>query len=277
MASPRLHQGQTVTVGVSGEKTEAALTLRLFVRVYGEKDQLEVIHGPQLNLGPDDYAELQWTLKDIGVQPIAELGIEFSSASNGGCFYLDFLSWQGEPHVTLTRPELSGTMWRRAWVQGVDTVGHPSYQEPYRLIQNRGTGLLMQGTRDWRDYRVTADVTPHMVKSAGIAVRVQGMRRYYALLLGEDQKLLLVKVSNERQVLAEVAYKWELGYTYAMTLQANGNNLKGCIDGEMLIEADDSNQVYEGGAIALVCEEGRTATQVVTVEGLSELTGGIPA
>ncbi len=270
MASPRLHPGQTVKGGVSVEKAEAALKLRLFVRVYGEKDRLQVIYGPQLELSGDEYAKFQWTIGEIGVQPIAELGIEFSSASNGGCFYLDYLSWEGEPNVTLTRPELTGTMWRRAWVQGIDTIGHPFYQEPYRLIQNRGTGLLMQGTRDWRDYRVTADVTPHMVKSAGIAARVQGMRRYYALLLSGDQKLLLVKVRDQRQVLAEIEYQWELGCTYAMTLEVNGNNLKGSVNGDLLIEVDDSDQVFAGGAIALVCEEGRTATHVVTVEGLSQ-------
>jgi hypothetical protein len=37
-------------------------------------------------------------------------------------------------------------MWRRAWVDGVDQCETP-YPETYRLIQNEGTGMVIQGTR----------------------------------------------------------------------------------------------------------------------------------
>jgi len=269
MASPRLHPGQTVRVRVCGEKPDAAdVNLCLFVSVYGDNDQLEVLRGPELSLIGDEYAESEWLVEQQAGRPIAAVGIEINgSASGPGCFYLDYLSWDGEPHVTLKRPEQAGTMWRRAWVEGVDQFGF--YAEPYRLIQNRGTGLLMQGTRDWKDYRVAADVTPHMVKSSGIAVRVQGMRRYYALLLVQDGKLQLVKVNHERQVLCEIDYGWEQGSTYEMALEVNDSHLQGSVNGELLIEADDADDDFQGGAIALVCEEGRTATQVVTVKPLS--------
>jgi len=268
MASPRLHPGQTVKVGISGDNPSMSdVKLCLFVRVYGEKDQLEVIQGPEFSITGDDYAESQWVVEEQGGRPIAAVGIEFVS-NKAGCFYLDYLSWDGEPNVTLTRPEQSGTMWRRAWVQGIDQYG-AFFPEPYRLIQNRGTGLLMQGTRDWKDYRVTADVTPHLVKSSGIAARVQGMRRYYGLLLAEDQKLLLVKVCDKRQVLQEIEYEWQFGSTYEMTLEVENSHLKGSINGKLLIEADDVDDTFRAGAIGLVCEEGRTATQVVTVKGLS--------
>ena len=35
-------------------------------------------------------------------------------------------------------------------------------------MQNRGTGLLITGARDWHDYTVTADVTPHLAQEAGV-------------------------------------------------------------------------------------------------------------
>ena len=70
-------------------------------------------------------------------------------------------------------------MWRRAWVDGVDTLeSRPA--EPYRLIQDEGTGLLIQGTREWRDYEVTAVVTPRLAEAFGLAACVQGRRRYVA-------------------------------------------------------------------------------------------------
>ncbi len=269
MASPRLHPGQTVRVGVRGDESNASgVQACLVANVFGEKDQLEVIRGPQIGLEGNGYAESEWLIEEQGGRPIATVGIEIDGTSNG-CIYLDYLTWDGEADVTLTRPEQTGTMWRRAWVQGVDQFGG-YYPESYRLIQNRGTGLLMQGTRDWRNYRVTADVTPHMVKSSGVAVRVQGLRRYYALLLVREGKLQLVKAKHERQVLSEIDYSWEPGCTYEMTLEVEDGHLRGSVNGESMLEADDVDEAMGGGAIALVCEEGRTATQVVRVTGLPQ-------
>ena len=53
--------------------------------------------------------------------------------------------------------------------------------------------MIIQGTREWTDYEVRADVTPHMVEAAGLAARVQGMKRYYALNLCRGNKVRLVK------------------------------------------------------------------------------------
>ena len=105
-------------------------------------------------------------------------------SETGGSVEIDHLTWDGVPEVVLDRPE-KGSMWRRAWVNGTDTFW--SFAETYRVIHNQGRGMIMQGTRDWTDYAVEADVTPHLVTSAGLAARVQGMRRYYALLLENHQ------------------------------------------------------------------------------------------
>ena len=51
--------------------------------------------------------------------------------------------------------------------------------EPFRLIQNTGRGLLIQGNRDWRDIVVSADVTCHL----GCLRWRSGSRTGYAPLL----------------------------------------------------------------------------------------------
>ena len=78
------------------------------------------------------------------------------------------------------------TLWRRAWVDAVDHF-EGRYFEAFRISQNEGRGVMAQGTRDWIDYSVTAEITPYLARNAGIAIRVQGLKRYYALLLGSDQ------------------------------------------------------------------------------------------
>ena len=135
----------------------------------------------------------------------------------------------------------------------------------YRLIKNEGRGLLIQGTRDWRNYSVSAEVTPFMVRAAGIAARVQGLRRYYALLLCSDGVARLVKMLDEQKVLAEVQFNWEFRQRYAMTLVARDGQLTASVDGRPLLTAQDADRPLEGGAMAIVCDEGRMACGPVRV------------
>jgi len=270
LASPTLFSGQTVRARLSADAANATPVMcGLYLRFYGAGDCLERMPGPCVIFAPGDTHEFTWRIPDTGGAPIAEIGIEVSSDRRAdGAVYLDYLTWDGAPDVTLTRPAHTGTMWQRAWVNGVDQVQHGA--ESYRLIQNEGTGLLMQGTREWIDYRVTADVTPHLVKSAGIAVRVQGMRRYYALLLYRDgveapPQVRLVKMLDAPEVLAEVDFPWEFGETHELSLEVVEATLRAWVDGALLLTATDARS-FVGGAVALICEEGRTATNVVRVQ-----------
>jgi ADP-ribosylglycohydrolase len=267
LASPTLYAGQTVRAGVAAdEENGMPVTCRLYIRTYGADDELVRKYGPEIILEAGANHEFEWRIGDTSGAPIAEIGLEISSDRRAdGSVYLDYLTWDGSPDVVLTRPDHGGKMWQQAWVNAI----HGAlwfHAEPYRLIQNYGTGLLMQGTRKWTDYRVSADVTPHMVTSAGIAARVQGMRRYYALLLCSDSKARLVKALHDRSVLAEADFSWEFGETHDLSLEVVGTRLRAWIDGQQVFEVADIDQPLASGAVALVCEEGRTATQAVKVE-----------
>jgi hypothetical protein len=209
--------------------------------------------------------------------PIAGVGLALRSARRAeGQVYLDYMSWDGTPDVLLTYPEAGGApavvggMWRRAWVNAVDQY-QGWREEPYRLVHNEGVGLLIQGTREWRDYRVTADVTPHMVKAAGLAARVQGMRRYYALLLCRDEAdaphmVRLVKALDGITVLGEATFPWDFDETYVLSLEVVGPHVRAWLNEELKFEVEDADFPLLSGAVALVCEEGRTATQAVRVQ-----------
>jgi|YNPNPStandDraft_1061719.scaffolds.fasta_scaffold01019_15 ADP-ribosylglycohydrolase len=273
VASPTLYPGQTLRARLEsdGQNREPPLC-RLYLRAYGPDDTLYRLYGPEASLPAGTEHEFVWQIPDTGGDPIAEIGIEIRSLRRAdGCLYLDYLTWDGPPRVTWTRPAHNGTMWRRAWVNGVDDF--LSWSEPYRLIQNHGVGLLIQGTREWSDYRVTADVTPHLARAAGIAARVQGMRRYYALLLCDDGKIRLVKALDGDTVLAEADWPWTWGETHKLGLEVAGNRLRAWVDGEHLFTLDDTFQPLDRGAVALVIHEGRTATHEVRVEAVTNLRG----
>ena len=278
LASPKLYPGQTVEAALSADAANATpVDCCLYVRVYGEGDVLTVVRGPRQVLAPGATVALTWTIPETGGAPIADVGIELAGDQRAdGTAYLDFLTWHGTPDVVLTRPDFVGApqrrfadgltsdMWRRAWVNGVDSFDW-WWPENYRIIQNEGRGLLIQGTRDWTDYVAAADVAPHMAKAAGLAVRVQGMRRYYALLLCDDQTVRLVKALDGDTVLAEEEFAWRFGGTYDLELAVEGNRLRGKVNGELVIDVEDSDRPLTGGAVALVCEVGRTATNAVSV------------
>jgi hypothetical protein len=147
--------------------------------------------------------------------------------------------------------------WKKAWVHAFDSderLNHRDYwQESYRLIQNEGRGLLMQGTREWADYQLVATANPRLCKTGGIAVRVQGIQRYYGLLLDQN-KVRLVRVLDGETVLAEADGGWTLEQPCDLKLQVEGAKLIGYVNGQQVIEAEDD--ALQSGAIALICEEG---------------------
>jgi ADP-ribosylglycohydrolase len=268
-AAPTLYPGQTVRARLSADvANQQRITVQLYLRVYGEKDQLTRIYGPQMALAAGTEQTVEWLIPETGGQPIAEIGLEARSEQRAdGTIYLDYLTWSGEPVCTFTDPENGGQMWRRSWVNGIDQFDF-RWAEPYRLCQNSGRGLLMTGTRDWRNYRVTSTLTPHLVTATGVAVRVQGLRRYYALLLTRRNGkpvAQLVKVLHDETVLAETTFDWSFGTGYELSLQVDGQRFQGAINGKTLFDLTDDEPTLSSGGIALLCEEGRVGTHAVQV------------
>ena len=284
LASPTIYSGQTVRARIladpgNGEPAQ----VRLYLRHYDIDDELARLAGEAIELSAGTAVELAWELPDTNGYPIASIGVEITGTGGvNGTVHLDYLTWDGSPNIVLDRPfersisRLSRgqgpVMWKKAWVDGTDsgTRGGPLdiWPEPYRLMQNRGRGLLMHGTREWTDYQVTARMTPHMCTAGGIGVRVQGMRRYYALLLDAERVRFVLVLGGNETVLAEADPGWVLGRSYELTVQVHGGRLIGLIDGESVIDATDPDRTFTGGGIALMVEEGRIGCDHVAVQPL---------
>lgn len=267
-ACPTLYPGQTVRARVCAcPANTTPVSCALFIRSYTAEDTLITVQGPVAEIAPGAEHLFQWQVPDQGGAPIAQVGLELCAARRAdGSLYLDYLSWDGAPNLTLTRPATGGALWRRAWVDGVDHfIPWTWTPDTLRLVQNHGRGLLIQGTREWTDYQVEASVTPLLVKRAGIAVRVQGMNRYYALLLDEHQTLRLVKVLEDERTLAEAHLAWEYYQPVQLRLQALGNRLQAWVGGQIVFDCLDEEPGLSEGGIAVVCEEGSLACGPVSI------------
>jgi ADP-ribosylglycohydrolase len=269
LASPTLYSGQKLSAGFSAD---GAAHLKLFIKVYNHRDQLEVVYGPEVVLIAGTYTETEWLIPATQGQPIAEIGLECKAESGVG--YLDYLTWEGEPNVVLSRPPGGEKpwepplAWRRAWVDGMH-LWEAGWPEAYRLVQNEGRGLILQGTREWQDYEVDADITPWLMEAGGIAARVQGMKRFYALQLVKENKVRLIKALDGDMILGEKAFEWQVQRSYSLKMQVSGNRIKAWVDQQLQFDVRDENRPLLGGGVAYVVDQGHLSSQAMSVKPIS--------
>ena len=268
VASPTLYAGQTIRARISCGEENPDVTCRLFIGAWNDLDELVYVGGLPTSADAMSTHAWQWKLdaRELGIEgmPICQVGVEITSQARAdGVIYLDYLTWDGAPDVHF-KPLEGGKMWRGAWVDGADSIENWGGAD-YAIKQSEGTGLLIQGAREWTDYEVKARVSPHMARSAGIAVRVQGMKRFYALLLCPGNRARLVKALDGEHTLGETDFSWQLDGEYELVLRVEGNKIKASIDGRMLFDLCDEERPLAGGAIALLCEEGHTKYNSVQV------------
>jgi hypothetical protein len=264
LASPTLYPGQMIEARVEADAGNLApITCALYLRRYGQADELVRVPGPGVSLAPGATQVFTWRVPDLGGQPVAEVGLELGSAHRaGGTVYLDYVTWAGTPVVTFQRPAEKSDLWRRVWVDGTDHYDR-WWPEAFRVVVNGGTGALITGTREWTDYTVSSVLTPHLCQRFGIAARVQGMRRYYALLLCRDGRARLIRALDGETVLAVVDLAWEFGRPYPVAVRVDGPRIQGWIDGTLVADVQDA--ALQGGGVAIVCTEGRVGTDAVAV------------
>jgi hypothetical protein len=267
--SPSLFPGQVVRAGIRlGTETGGPVSVAPYAQVYPPQEgaAMTLLRGPGTVLNPGADGVLEWQVPDTGGLPVVRAGLECAAdRATSGALYLDWLTWGGAPSCRLSGPGLAAGGAPVGWTDGVDrarVVGgreHPRIE----LIQNEGRGLMITGTQEWTDYRLSARVAPHMAAEAGIAVRVGGMRRFYALLLCAGGKVRLLRCKGGEEVLAERDLAWAPDRGVLLSLEARGDRLAAGVDGEVAFEVRDG-QLPRGG-IALVQTEGRTAFSEVVV------------
>lgn len=293
IASPALYPGQQVHARIQADSSNAdRVKCRLYLAVYQPnslahgfnesatgavrdqmRDELVIIYGPEVELESGAAHEFTWRIPDTNSCPIAEVGLEIRPVAGfveAGSVYLDYLTWEGTPTVRLSKPKQGGVMWSKAWAQAIDNWWPAWPHDTFRIVQNEGIGLLIQGTRDWKDFSVSTQLHPHLTASAGIAAYVQGMRRYYALVLRPGNKACIVKALDGETILAETNFPWEFDGTYELKLEVVGTHLRGWIEGQLMLEAEDTDRPLEGGAIALLCDSGCIEAGDVIVQAVSD-------
>ncbi|CAN7167987.1 ADP-ribosylglycohydrolase family protein [Rhizobium sp. LjRoot254] len=268
MATPLVYPGQVVKARVSADgSNKGSVDVRLRIRVYNERDELTDIDGEIVNIAAGSEAVLEWTLPDTGGQPIAEIGIAITGSGKraDGRLLVDYLRWDGAPDLILRRPTGDCDFWRMSWVNGASFFSK-RFPQAFRIAQNRGEGIIIHGTRQWTDYEASGDVMMHLGNYGGMAVRAQGLRRFYGARVTRDGKMQIVRVRDEEtQVLAETAFATEFEKPISMRVSAKGNRISFKANGTSLSVEDDSREAFADGGVGLLVHEGALSSNEIRI------------
>ena len=267
MASPLVYPGQVLTASfLAGVENSGEVTVRLLIRRYGDADSLVDVGGPATTLGPGQSGELSWTLPDCASQPIAEVGLSVTAVGPdaSGRILLDRMGWSGVPELVLRLPDEGGDFWRRAWVNSADNFTGKAAR--IRAARDEGEGLIVQGTRQWTDYTVDAGMIVHLGGYAGLAARVNGLRRFYAARLCREGQFQILRVrDDERTVLAETEFPWCLDEPVPLSMTLRGTRISASAGDTVLTADDDSDAGFAAGAMGLLVADGAVSVDRVRV------------
>ena len=126
--------------------------------------------------------------------------------------------------------------------------------------------MIIHGGRQWRDYRVETSLKAHLAEHMGVGVRVQGLRRFGAILLERPDKLLLVRARDgARTLLAETSFAWSFEKSYKFVIEVDGRVISATVDGVRLAARDDTDEPLLDGGVAIIIEGGAVSTDEVLV------------
>ncbi|AIE83755.1 ADP-ribosylglycohydrolase family protein [Fimbriimonas ginsengisoli] len=247
VANPTLYSGHLLKIRIQANGEPASG--RLVLSHYDREDESISVAGPEFHLRPGDVRELDWRIPDTGGYPIHEVGLELDR----GEIYVDWVDWNGVPRTSW--PPVEGTMWARAWAKSLDRWEYK--RDAYEfLTHSEGIGLLTQGAREWRDYRLSVRLTPRMAVSGGVAIRVQGLRRYYAFVFGDRGEVRIDKALDGRRTLVSGKFDWEPFRDYQVVIEAEGDTIRASIDGQWILSVTDRDRPLTEGAGGFVVEAG---------------------
>ena len=155
--------------------------------------------------------------------------------------------------------EWNPTRWSEridGWIDGMDRQlgAFSDDPEPQRRFGSDGDPCVyVTGNRSWGDQTLRCRFNVHAADRAGVVLRWQGMRRHYAFLF-EKERALLVRQDYGETVLAEAPFVLGENEMVDLEARAEGARLSLRVNGEVLLEAEDS--AFATGGMGFYARQG---------------------
>lgn len=279
IATPIIYSGQKIKAQIFSE-SEKDLNIKIFIKYWGENDELIKIESNDFNFSSNDMNIIEWEVPSTFSNPIGQLGISISSNEKcSGKIKLNYLDIHGEPNILLTQPDhilnhprkhhmhfeekFYGQMWRNAWVQGLDKWEDRG--KIFRVTNNIDSGIMFTGTDVWKNYTVTSNISFQSVSSGGLVARVQGLKRYYTFELCSNNKARIGKMLYDFNTIKEVDFDVDFFKEYKMSLVINNNKIKGYVDGQLILECEDNQNILDNGGAGFVVSDGTMVSNEIKI------------
>lgn len=266
--SPILYPGQTLCACVRGCNGDQHLNASLFVLDY-HTGQMHL--SPAQPCGDGDWTQLtwqipggnDWCIKEAGVYITRDKTEPLKKNDPGKVgIYLDSLLWDGSPDYTINFAKEKNWAWEPKPVklllsQFTKNKGIWSVEDGSLRAHCVDWAETYTGDVAWKDYRLTASLTPLSGGWHGVCFRTQGAARNYSLCLLEGNRLGLVKkeACGYRE-LATVDFPWKHGERVELSLEARADRIRVFDgDGALLLEYQDTHKPYLNGMIGLCLRE----------------------
>ena len=260
VASPTLYEGQEIRGAVFSEYDENPI-LRPYICYIDASDVQHILYGTDLALQKGETI-LRWKIPSLGGMPICRVGLELTSKKRfDGTIRLAWMDWEGAPESFRQEGILMKNMWdtrpfwSRAFVSGAQHFA-PNLNHTYCISHNDSNGLATIGTKDFKDYQAASKLTFSLHKKAGLVIRSNGHRRYYAAVAEEGKRFSILKQKDEQTIyLASTEVEYQEFQTYNMKLKAIGNRLSAAFNG-ISLETQDPNGSYSCGGTGFLINTG---------------------
>lgn len=277
IGTPKLYAGQTVTLEGEARECERSAGIRLFARYFAAEGDssrataVKLVYGEPVQIGPDMPFTLAMPLPGERGFPVKDIGVEITGGPGAsGRVLVDRVTYGGSPELRIP-DELprtaNGTL--LGWVADADRVIGKFPQDAQRMTyfgKDEGRGVLISGTDDWTDYRISSRFTLALAEAGGLIARYQGLQRFIALVKTRDALRLVLNYYGEA-VLAEMPCTWQVGELHDLALTVRGTEIVAYLDGRGVLHGTDET-LGRGGAGYLV-ERGLAGFRETTIVGLA--------
>lgn len=249
--TPLIHPGQTVTAKLY-LPPDAPQDIKAALFVYD--DNHEQSHQAEgLALVPGKWHDLSFSIPSMSDACLSQVGIVLRNLASSwvvGSVALSELDWDGAPDYQMTfakeRPE-TGAISQWTYLRGYWRIENGDYHG-----SGIGESESYSGDIDWKDYTISAEITPIMGVYHNINLRVQGALRSYAFGLAPDNTIALYKKDKSYQLVQKTDFIWEHGNRYRLQVSARGNEFVATIEGDKETETinwQDTDAAYQNGQI----------------------------
>ena len=266
MASPTLYPGQTVSVRVAAPgdvgagKSYTPPVASLFVQTYEPEGSntarpFRTHKGDPVSISPE-FSTIDFPVPDTEGAPVVTVGLEIGYSPEGarsGRVLIDNLTWEGGVATTLYDPSVrAGTRCNESWIRACDRI----YFWHAMVVSNSiGPGFALNGTREWSDYSIRADIVPRLFERGGVVFAFNGLRRYMTAVLTAAKRLELVENwDGVETVLADgnCVFDWSSKIEMQVTYTGPSVEVRA---GEVVLRIDTPKRLASG-AVGLYVESG---------------------